>query len=121
MVDLGTARLLSGEPSRSTLTEERIVCRYAETALRLAYPGSRPRVEPAPGRPEVAIGALRVTLSWPDGSAPLVVPVVIHDELTRAAWREAATAIGDAVRAELVHRCPAHPSRLREHDNTEHR
>lgn len=114
-IDKATAALL-GEQSRSALIEEGIVCRYAEVNLRLAYPASAPRVEPAPGRPEVAIGALRVTL-WPEGGARLVVAVVIHDEIARGAWREAATAIGDAVRAALAKRCPAHPSRTREHDD----
>ena len=89
--------------SRSSELEERSVCLLAETSLRLAYSGAAAVVAPAPGR--LALGVLDVTLTWPPAVAPpIVVRVVITDELDRAAWRAASIAIGDAVRAALVER-----------------
>lgn len=106
-VDAGAARTLNGAVSEA---EENTVCAYAETSLRLAYRGSNPSVTPAPVAPgDVPLrGVLDVRLEWP-GEAPLTVRVVVHDEMARGAWRDVSIAIGDAVRAALRNRCPAHP------------
>lgn len=96
--------------------DERALCRYAESALRLAYRGTAPKVTAAPDRPPQAFGALDVRLEWPGrpDQHPLTVRVVVADELARGAWREAATAIGDAVRAAFAARRPADPPPKRE-------
>lgn len=107
---VGAASRLVLAADRSSLLEETTVCRLAESSLRLAYPGVTPSVTPAPERPDGAVGVLDVLLTWRDRTAPpLGVRVVVHDEIARAAWREVSAAIGDAVRAALARRCPAHP------------
>lgn len=88
------------------------VCAYAETSLRLAYPGAHPTVAPAldPAGAGFPRGVLDVRLEWhASGEPALTVRVVVHDEIARGAWREASNAIGDAVRSALRARCPAHP------------
>lgn len=97
---------------RSSEHEEQTVCTLGAASLRHAYPGAVVCVGPAPGRPpgELGVGVLDVRLSWPfSAEPPLVLRVVVHDELVRGQWREASTAIGDAVREGLAARCPAHP------------
>lgn len=104
-LDLGSRRTLKRAPI--TAAEESTVCTLAETSLRLAYPDSHPKVAPAADGDGLR-GVLDVRLEWP-GEAPLAVRVVVHDEMARAQWREVSIAIGDAVRAALRDRCPAHP------------
>jgi hypothetical protein len=91
------------DASRASELEEHSFCLLTETSLRLAYRGATTEVGPAPGR--VALGVIDVRLSWsPEVAPPLVVRVVISDELARGAWRQASVAIGDAVRAALLER-----------------
>ncbi len=97
------------DAKRSSEHEEHSLCMLAETTLRLACPGAVVSVAPAPDRPRGAIGVLEVRIVWPLRPEPSVVArVVVCDELARGAWREASIAIGDAVRAALLERCPAH-------------
>jgi hypothetical protein len=104
---IGIERTLKQADAVSAV-DERTVCRYAEVTLRLAYSG-HPAVTPAVVDPPLR-GVLDVRLEWPErDEPPLAVRVVVHDEIARGAWREVATAIGDAVRAALLDRCPAHP------------
>ena len=102
-----------GAGGRSSEHEEQTVCTLAVASLRHAYPGATVLVGPAPGRPpgDLGVGVLEVRLSWPAFSAepPITARVVVHDEIVRGNWREASAAIGDAVRAKLAARCPAHP------------
>ncbi len=87
--------------------EELTVCVLALTSLRHAYPAAIVQVSQAPDRPAGALGlgTLDVRLSWPFSAEPaLLVRVVVHDELERGLWREASTAIGDAVREALAAR-----------------
>ncbi len=103
---LGATRTLRAVVSEG---DETVVCRYAETSLRLAYRGARPTVTPALDAVGVR-GVLDVRLEWPETHEPPIdVRVVVHDEIARGAWREVSNAIGDAVRAALRQRCPAHP------------
>jgi hypothetical protein len=104
--------------ARTRSFEEQTVTTLGAASLRHAYPGSVALISPAPGRPdgELGLGLLEVRLSWPfSAEPPLVLRVDVRDEILRGQWREAATAIGDAVRAGLAARCPAHPNRER-HD-----
>jgi hypothetical protein len=116
-VEVGTRRILT--PTVAPEHEETTVRALAEASLRLAYPGSRPSVTPAPDRPEGMFGVLDVRLDWSDPAVPpITVRVVVHDEMARAAWREVANAIGEAVRTELSDRCPAHPQPHRKNTHT---
>jgi hypothetical protein len=111
----GLERELAG--GRSSEHEEQTVCTLGAASLRHAYPGAVVSLGPAPGRPagELGIGVLDVRLSWPfSAEPPLMLRVVVHDELVRGDWRGASTAIGDAVREGLAARCPAHPHPDRE-------
>jgi hypothetical protein len=93
------------DAERSSELEERSLCLLSEASLRLAYPGATSNVGPAPDRVKGATGVLEVRLVWPlRVEPPLVVRVVVHDELARGAWREASIAIGDAMRAALLAR-----------------
>ncbi len=111
----GLARELA-RGGRSSEHEEQTVCTLAAASLRQAYPGAVVTVGPAPGRPagELGVGVLDVRLTWPESAEPpLRLRVVVHDEIVRAQWREASTAIGDAVRALLAARAHPHPDRER--------
>jgi hypothetical protein len=109
----GLASELAG--GRSSEHEEQTVSTLAVASLRHAYPGAVACVAPAPGRPpgDLGLGVLDVRLSWPfSAEPPLVLRVVVHDELVRGQWRAASMAIGDAVREGLAARCPPPPHPL---------
>lgn len=92
---------------RASEHDELTVCCLALTSLRHTYPAAIVEVSQAPARPagELGLGTLDVRLSWPFSAEPaLLVRVVVHDELERGLLREAAAAIGDAVREALAAR-----------------
>jgi hypothetical protein len=81
--------------------EEQTLCALAEAGLLLWWPDHVARVSPASERPPgpLGVGVLDVHL---DGQPSLSLRVVVHDELSRGAWRDAADLIVEAAREAMA-------------------
>lgn len=97
------------DAERTEPLEESVVCTVAEAALRLALPLFASTVTPAgaaPGeRRERGQLDVRLVELGPDGgkpapgATPVMVRVIVHDEIARGQWGEATNAIVESAKA----------------------